>query len=605
VIDEGFIEGIQLKVKEHGKEVLVNGKAQLILDDWRGELFQDNFKLEAEMFLRILNAGCAKVINEADNVLERKQQLVQPMDEKHGISPGFSRPLLDLLGLLLRGDTSKIAKTPEELKAEEEERINAKIEAKIKVEAEKAGRTAPIAQPVQALQQAPATPSIDSFMKRAKLFLEDSEWKQANDYFEKVLDVDPEYAPAYIGKLCVELQVRQEDLLWRCIKPIEESGSFQKALRFADAYHREILGEYNRKNQEHILEEKRQEAEKKRMLQEAKVKAEAEAKIRADYEAKLQVEAEAKLKAETEAKSKAAFERGIEHRNNEDYDKAIEEFTKVIKFDSNNAVAYSCRGDSYRMINEYDQAIADLNTAIILDKNDAVAYARRGEAYRGKEQYSQAIHDFNEAITLDPNFSFAYGSRGAAYCKIDQYDQAISDCNKALMLDPNYTFAYDIREEACRIKNQHHAQAYAARGKEYFAKGWYDQAINDYNEAIRLDQNYTEAYILRGEAYKMKGWYDQAISDYNRALHLDPYDSTAYNCRGGAYQMKGEYDRAISDYNMVLCIDPNNSPAYSCRGEAYRKKGWYDQAISDAQTALRLDPDNPIAKFVLENIYEG
>jgi len=574
VIDEGFIEVIRLMVKKHGKEVLVNGKAQLFLND----CCKSKFNLEKQKFREILNADCAKFINEADNVLERKQQLVQRMDEEHGIFPRHSMPLLDLLGLLLRGDTSKITKMPEELKAEEEERINAKIEAKIKVEAEKAVRTAPIAQPTQAPQQAPAMPSIDSFMKRAKIFLEDSEWKQANDYFEKVLDVDPEYAPAYIGKLCVELQVKQEDLLWRCNKPIEESGSFQKALRFADAYHREILGEYNRKNQEHIADEKRQEAEKKRMIQEAKVKAEAEAKIRADYEAKLRVEVEAKLKAETEAKSKAAFERGIEHINNKDWGKAIQEFSNVIRFGSNNAVAYSYRGDAYRMINKYDQAIADYDTAISIDKNDAGAYARRGEAHRGKEQYSQAIHDFNEAINLDPNFSFAYSSRGAAYCKIDQYDQAISDCTKAIMLDPNNGLAPTILVEAGLTKNRHHAQAYAARGKEYLMKGQYDQAISDCNEAIRLDLNYADAYALRGVVRgKIASQVPEQLAFF-------------------------EYNKAISDYTEAIRLDPNYAAVYAYRGDAYRIIGQYDQAIKDSNMALYLDPNNDLARSVLQNL---
>jgi len=45
------------------------------------------------------------------------------------------------------------------------------------------------------------TNSIEPLMKRGWLFLEDADWKQATDYFNKVLDIDPEHAPAYIGML--------------------------------------------------------------------------------------------------------------------------------------------------------------------------------------------------------------------------------------------------------------------------------------------------------------------------------------------------------------------------------------------------------------------
>jgi len=58
-----------------------------------------------------------------------------------------------------------------------------------------------------------AAPGVESLMKRGWLFLEDADWKQADDYFDRVLDIDPEHAPAYIGKLCAEMTVqREEDL---------------------------------------------------------------------------------------------------------------------------------------------------------------------------------------------------------------------------------------------------------------------------------------------------------------------------------------------------------------------------------------------------------
>ena len=58
-----------------------------------------------------------------------------------------------------------------------------------------------------------AAPSVESLMKRGWLLLEDSDWKQAAKYFNKVLNINPEYAPAYIGKLCAELNVTSEDAL--------------------------------------------------------------------------------------------------------------------------------------------------------------------------------------------------------------------------------------------------------------------------------------------------------------------------------------------------------------------------------------------------------
>ena len=70
--------------------------------------------------------------------------------------------------------------------------------------------------------------------KAKQLFLEDSDWTSANTYCEAILDVDPENADAYLGKLLAELQIQKKELLPNCVKPFDDSGNYQKCIRFAD-----------------------------------------------------------------------------------------------------------------------------------------------------------------------------------------------------------------------------------------------------------------------------------------------------------------------------------------------------------------------------------
>ena len=76
--------------------------------------------------------------------------------------------------------------------------------------------------------------SVEPLLKRAFMFLEDREWEEADKYCEKVLDIDPENAQAYLGKLMAECEVCRKEELKDCRKPFDGSNNFKKALRFGD-----------------------------------------------------------------------------------------------------------------------------------------------------------------------------------------------------------------------------------------------------------------------------------------------------------------------------------------------------------------------------------
>ena len=81
-------------------------------------------------------------------------------------------------------------------------------------------------------------------LKRAFMFLEDGDWNSANEYCEKVLDIDPENASAYLGKLLSELRVRKQEALKDQAEPFDHNNNYQKAVRFADEQLRTALTSY-------------------------------------------------------------------------------------------------------------------------------------------------------------------------------------------------------------------------------------------------------------------------------------------------------------------------------------------------------------------------
>ena len=84
----------------------------------------------------------------------------------------------------------------------------------------------------------------ESLLKRAFMFLEDGDWDSANEYCEKVLDIDPENARAYLGKLMAECRACRLEDLQNCEQPFDDSGNYNKVLRFADSKLIETLKGY-------------------------------------------------------------------------------------------------------------------------------------------------------------------------------------------------------------------------------------------------------------------------------------------------------------------------------------------------------------------------
>lgn len=95
-------------------------------------------------------------------------------------------------------------------------------------------------------------------MERAFMFLEDGDWGSANEYCEKVLDIDPKNAQAYLGKLMAELHVRKQENLQDQAAPFDGYSNYQKAFRFADDSLRTVLTGYidfiNNRNEHDRLE---------------------------------------------------------------------------------------------------------------------------------------------------------------------------------------------------------------------------------------------------------------------------------------------------------------------------------------------------------------
>jgi protein O-mannosyl-transferase len=119
-------------------------------------------------------------------------------------------------------------------------------------------------------------------------------------------------------------------------------------------------------------------------------------------------------------------------------------------------------------------------------------------------------------------------------------------------------------------------------------KGKMEEAIDNYNKAIRIKPDLYVSYSGRGLAYDRLGQDQRAVEDYNHAILLKPDYAEAYFNRGNSYDELGRYQQAINDYNEAIRLNPSYMRAYNNRGNTYFSKGNHELGCHDAQKACEM-----------------
>ena len=138
------------------------------------------------------------------------------------------------------------------------------------------------------------------------------------------------------------------------------------------------------------------------------------------------------------------------------------------------------------------------------------------------------------------------------------------------------------------------AAAYYNRGNAHSARGDHEQALADYDEAIKLDPKNASAYNNRGSVRSDKGDVDGALSDFNTAIKNSARYASAYFNRGNVYAAQGD-QRALKDYDAALKFNRRNVNAYIARGALLLASGATAKARADMRHALALERKNAYA----------
>ncbi len=209
--------------------------------------------------------------------------------------------------------------------------------------------------------------------------------------------------------------------------------------------------------------------------------------------------------------------------------------------------------------------------------------------------------------------------------ELQKYESLFQRGN-SLMNEGRYEEAIEAYNNALRIKPKD-VELLKRIGKACVKIGVDREAIEIYKQVTHLKPDDAEAHFALGDIYSRRGKDEQAMESFKQVIHFNPNSAETYVrlgdifCRYGLRQVGKKifeqtigirlitpdygsgYEQAIEAYNKALAIKPNLASAYSGLGWVFKVLEEYEKAIETFNQAISLDPDNVFAYYEIGRIY--
>ncbi|MBQ2290836.1 MAG: tetratricopeptide repeat protein [Paludibacteraceae bacterium] len=307
----------------------------------------------------------------------------------------------------------------------------------------------------------------------------------------------------------------------------------------------------------------------------------------------------------------------------EDYDMALDMFSRVVEKFPSYSEAYVFRAKTFIALDKYEEALDDILKAIDIDNNykaidllaehyvenenmdmlfSKIQLLQETESYNAnwfylagllkeeKEMYAEAISDFKNAEKLDLQNPSIDVQIAICCMSLGDYANAINCINKVMAVDSTHLFDHIFQRAIC-----------------YSQLGDYANAIADIDKYIEKYPEFANAYYRRGLYKFFSGQYEAAVEDHSTAIALEDSVAAYYDGRARAYLALGKQAEAQADCEKILTIDTEPDGG-SAAMFAYHFLGNDSLAIEFALADMAINPKasyNVACTYALANDLEN
>lgn len=149
---------------------------------------------------------------------------------------------------------------------------------------------------------------------------------------------------------------------------------------------------------------------------------------------------------------------------------------------------------------------------------------------------------------------------------------------------------YDLKDNAV---------LHASRGQVLLEREQYDEAIEEFKAAIRLNP-YTSMsaalYNNLGLAYRQRKQYALAFVSFQHAIRIQPTYALYYRNLIETYAQAGQLTTVLAALQQRIQDTPEHAEAWFMLGLLYKEQGERKQAVESFSTFLKLEPESDLAR---------
>lgn len=210
-------------------------------------------------------------------------------------------------------------------------------------------------------------------------------------------------------------------------------------------------------------------------------------------------------------------------------------------------------------------------------------YADRKQA-QNAEPAIRVIRVMEKEARKKPNDVYIRIRLGEAYAAAGKYQQAIDQFNAAIKIDPKHVGAHlDLGLVAMAAEKP-------AVAKKYLEKV---VKLTDTTDMQNVDDRREAAFYNLGRIAYAEKEYEAAIGYYKAALRIRDDASDTYVLLARAFVKVDEPDAAMEQLKLALAFDPNFAEANYEMGKLYAAKGDKLNAALHFRKAADVKPDEP------------